>query len=58
MKKVFHASKDRGEANYGWLKAKYSFSFSNYTNPERTQFGVLCVLNDDIIAPGMGFGSL
>ena len=57
MKKVFHASKDRGEANYGWLKAKYSFSFSNYTNPERTQFGVLCVLNDDIIAPGMGFGS-
>jgi len=57
MKKVFHSAASRGEANHGWLQAKHSFSFANFYNPERNQFGVLRVLNDDIIAPGMGFGS-
>ncbi len=57
MKKVFHASSTRGEADHGWLHAKHSFSFANYFNPERIQFGALRVLNDDIIAPGMGFGT-
>ena len=56
MKTVFHAADSRGAANHGWLKAKHSFSFAQYFNPERTQFGVLRVLNDDIVAPGMGFG--
>lgn len=56
MKKIFHPSKTRGEANHGWLQAKHSFSFANYFNPERIQFGALRVLNDDIIAPGKGFG--
>ena len=57
MKKIFHASSTRGEANQGWLHAKHSFSFANYFDPKRIQFGALRVLNDDIIAPGMGFGS-
>ena len=57
MKSIFHSASSRGEANHGWLKAKHSFSFANYYNPERIQFGVLRVLNDDIIAPGMGFGT-
>ena len=57
MKKIFHASSTRGEANHGWLHAKHSFSFANYFDPKRIQFGALRVLNDDIIAPGMGFGS-
>ena len=57
MKKIYHSSSSRGEANHGWLHAKHSFSFANYFNPDRVQFGVLRVLNDDIIAPGMGFGS-
>ena len=57
MKKIFHSSNSRGEADHGWLKAKHSFSFANYFNPERIQFGALRVLNDDIIAPGKGFGS-
>jgi redox-sensitive bicupin YhaK (pirin superfamily) len=48
-------SESRGKADYGWLKANYSFSFANYHNPERTHFGVLRVLNDDVIAPSMGF---
>ena len=56
MKTVFHAADTRGAANHGWLQAKHSFSFAQYFNPERTQFGVLRVLNDDIIAPGRGFG--
>ena len=57
MKSVFHTASSRGEANHGWLKAKHSFSFANFYNPERVQFGALRVLNDDIIAPGMGFGT-
>ena len=57
MKKIFHSSSSRGDANHGWLHAKHSFSFANYFDPKRIQFGALRVLNDDTIAPGMGFGS-
>ena len=57
MKQVFHPASSRGSANFGWLKANYSFSFANYFNPNRLQFGALRVLNDDIIAGGMGFGT-
>merc|ERR1711908_42797 len=56
MKKILHPPSTRGEADYGWLQAKYSFSFANYFDPERIQFGLLRVLNDDTVAPAMGFG--
>ncbi len=56
MNTVLHKAETRGEANHGWLHAKHSFSFANYYNPERMHFGVLRVLNDDIIAGGKGFG--
>ncbi|MAP54141.1 pirin family protein [Altibacter sp.] len=56
MKKVLHPAATRGSANYGWLKANYSFSFANYFDPNRLQFGLLRVLNDDYVAPSMGFG--
>ena len=46
---------DRGAADYGWLKARYYFSFSHYHNPQQIHFGALRVLNDDIIAGGGGF---
>lgn len=57
MKTIKYPSEQRGQANYGWLNARYSFSFANYYNPENIHFGVLRVLNDDIIQPGMGFGT-
>lgn len=57
MKKVIHKSNERGKANFGWLNSNFSFSFGSYYNPEKTNFGLLRVLNDDIIAPTMGFGT-
>ena len=57
MKKVLHKADSRGFANHGWLQANHSFSFASWNNPERVHFGALRVLNDDIIAPKMGFGT-
>jgi len=54
---VLHKANTRGNANHGWLNAYHSFSFASWYNPERIQFGVLRVLNDDTIAGGMGFGT-
>lgn len=56
MKTILHKSNDRGEVSFGWLDSKLSFSFGQYFNPLKTNFGLLRVLNDDIIAPKMGFG--
>ena len=57
MNTVLHKANTRGTANHGWLTANHSFSFANYYNPERMNFGVLRVLNDDQIAPSRGFGT-
>jgi len=54
---VFHAASSRGAADHGWLKSFHTFSFANYYNPERINFGALRVLNDDSIEGGMGFGT-
>jgi len=54
-KKVLHQAQTRGFADHNWLKSYHTFSFASYYNPERMNFGVLRVLNDDIIAPSMGF---
>jgi redox-sensitive bicupin YhaK (pirin superfamily) len=56
MNTVFHAANSRGHAHHGWLDAHHSFSFASWYDPERIHFGMLRVLNDDIVAPGMGFG--
>ncbi len=57
MKTKLNKKSDRGTADFGWLKANFSFSFGNYFNPNKIQFGALRVLNDDYIAAGMGFGT-
>lgn len=54
---VLHKATTRGDANHGWLHSRHTFSFANYYNPERMHFGVLRVLNDDIVSGGMGFGT-
>ena len=56
MNKVLHIANERGLVSFGWLEARYSFSFGNYYNADKMNFGALRVLNDDTIAPGMGFG--
>lgn len=56
MNKTIYPSNTRGRAEHGWLSSRFSFSFAEYYDPERIHFGVLRVLNDDIIQPKMGFG--
>lgn len=57
MKTIFHKADSRGYADHGWLKSHHSFSFAGYQNPERMNFGMLRVLNDDLVQPKMGFGT-
>jgi redox-sensitive bicupin YhaK (pirin superfamily) len=49
-------SADRGSADLGWLKARYTFSFARYVDRRHMSFRSLRVMNEDVVAPGAGFG--
>lgn len=57
MEKIIHKAASRGFANHGWLQSYHTFSFAKYHDSERMNFGMLRVLNDDIVKPKMGFGT-
>jgi quercetin 2,3-dioxygenase len=56
-KTVLHKAETRGDADHGWLHSRHTFSFADYYDPARMNFGMLRVLNDDNVQAGMGFGT-
>jgi quercetin 2,3-dioxygenase len=56
MKNIIYRSETRGKFKNDWLDTRYSFSFADYFDRDRMNFGALRVLNDDIIQPSQGFG--
>lgn len=56
MNMTIHKANTRGYADHGWLKTNHTFSFASYYDENRMNFGMLRVLNDDIVEGGMGFG--
>jgi len=53
----FFPADERGHTRLSWLDSRHSFNFGSWFHPERRGFGLLRVLNDDVLAPGAGFDS-
>jgi redox-sensitive bicupin YhaK (pirin superfamily) len=53
---VIREAAKRGHANHGWLDSHFSFSFAEYYDPAQMSFRSLRVINEDFVAPAMGFG--
>lgn len=57
MQVDFIASEERGNTLTDWLNSRHTYSFGQYHNLKRLNFGTLRVFNDDVIQPGKGFGA-
>lgn len=57
MKQHKFLANERGTKDIGWLKSKFCFSFSDYTDPTKSAFGTLVAFNDDQKEVGKGFGT-
>lgn len=57
MSRIVDIADSRGIGKHDWLYSRHTFSFAGYFNPKRMNFGLLRVINDDVVQPSAGFAT-